>query len=149
MFDRIRALFTRDPDLIDVPLGLSLAELQKRLTGMECSELESEWESCTDYEFLRDSYRLTATVQSGIVKGYIHDTAVYRNAGHRRIRKLIHFLEFYGEDSDLLHMVDNGAGHLYRSEDRSVRAAYSYLCDVFSVSYFELDRKARTSATEG
>ena len=59
------------------------------------------------------------------------------------VRKLSEFLDFYGADGtehELDFILDNGFGLLYRSKNSRVRAAYSYVADVFSVSLSRLER---------
>ncbi len=106
----------------------------------------SEWEGCIDYVLDEPDYKLTAHLENGVVVGFIHNTSRYRDRSHHRIRKLIDLLEFYGgkEENEFDLIVDNGYGYIYRTPDKSLRASYSYVCDIFSTSYFRLDRRTNT-----
>ena len=130
-----------DAPIHKVPLDIPLEELKRQFPGITPLEEESDWIGCTDYRFETDDYTLIAHVENDRVVGYIHNTERYREKPHLTVRKLIDLLEYYGEKSEFEFIVDNGFGNLYRSKDKSLRASYSYIFDIFSTSYFRLDRR--------
>jgi len=139
---KVRAAIADDAPIYKLPLDLPLEELKGHFPGITPSVEESEWVGCTDYTFVTEDYTLTAQVENDKVVGYIHNTERYRQKPHLMIRKLIDLLEYYGERSEFEFTVDNGFGNLYRSKDKSLRASYSYICDIFSTSYFRLERRS-------
>ena len=141
MLTRLHAKLLTKPELWLHPLGIEFRELVSLLGDRGWQESESDWTGCTDCVVDEERYKLIATIDAGIVVGYIHDTGVYREKPAERLRKLNECLDFYGSKSELGFVVDNGFGYLYRSKDAAIRAAYSYVADIFSVSYSRLERK--------
>lgn len=141
MLSHLLTRFVPGPLLYAAPLGIALAELSQRLSLPEPTVEESSWLDAIDYRFTLPDYILIAQVSDGLVKGYIHNTERYRRWNFLRAKKLASLLSLYGEQSPFRFIIDNGFGHLYRSEDGRIRAAYSHL-DIFSVSLFELKRRS-------
>lgn len=144
----LRAALANDAPIHKVPLGITLEELLGRFPDMRPADEPSDWEGCTDYVLKEADYKLTAHVENSVMVGCIHDTDRYRDKPHRRMRKLIDLLEFYGGngENEFSAVMDNGYGYIYRTPDKSLRASYSYVCDIFSTSYFRLNRRTSSQA---
>lgn len=141
IFARLLSVFAPEPKLHLLPLGLPLEFIKQQFADVLPVEEESSWSDTIAYGFDLPGYRLIAEVQDGVVKGYVHDTEVYRHWTFQRLRKVDTLLAFYGKESPFRFIMDNGFGVLYRSENGLLRAAYSHM-DIFSVSLFELKRKS-------
>jgi hypothetical protein len=128
------------PSLLLHPLAMHFDELAAQLQPRKPRQATSDWRGCTDYVFEDADYKLIATVEDGSVVGYVHDTGIYRAKRAQLLRKLNDFLEFYGAGDELEVVVDNGFGLLFRSKSGKLRAAYSYVADIFSIELFRLER---------
>lgn len=126
------------------PLGMSFDQLAASLAPLQPRTETSDWAGCIDHVFEDDEYKLIASVESGVVVGYVHDTGIYRATRRQVMRKLNDFLDFYGAEDPLDFVADNGFGFLYGSRNKQLRAAYSYVADIFSVSLFRLERGGST-----
>ena len=140
MLTEWRAKRLMKPSLLLHPLGMQFGELAGQLLPRKPRAEVSDWLGCTDHVFEDADYKLIATVEGGSVVGYVHDTVIYRARKAQLLRKLNEFLEFYGATDELDFVVDNGFGLLFRSKSGNLRAAYSYVADIFSVELFRLER---------
>ena len=140
MLTEWRAKRLTKPSLLLHPLGMQFDELAGCLQPLKSRTDMSDWLGCTDHVFEDADYKLIATVEGGSVVGYVHDTEIYRAKEAQVLRKLNEFLEFYGATDELALVVDNGFGLLFRSKSGKMRAAYSYMADIFSVELSRLER---------
>jgi hypothetical protein len=143
MFVEWRAKRLAKPSLRLQSLGISFEQLTADLAPLQARTETSEWVGCVDYVFEDNDYKLIASVESGVVVAYVHDTDIYRATQPQVVRKLNDFLDFYGAEGtehELDFVLDNGFGLLFRSKNSRVRAAYSHVADIFSVSLSRLER---------